>query len=240
MYARPSDRVDDQRAALELLGEAPFVHLVSSGAAGLEVSSLPMIVDRAGGQLVGHLARANPHWKRLDGCPAVAIAVASDTYVSPSWYPSKPASGGRVVPTWNYEAVHVHGVANTHDDPAWITDVVDRLTERHEARRTDGGERWAIGDAPADFLAQQVRAIIGVSVSIEQIDAKRKLSGNRSAEDRAGVVRGLSATAGAPQRMIDAMAAALDQADVGADDRADVGADDGADDAAEPAADDGA
>lgn len=215
MYARPSDRVDDDRAALDLLGHAPFGHLVSSGSSGFEVSSLPMIVDEAGRQLVGHLARANSHWKRLDGQSVVLIAVASDCYVSPSWYPSKAATGGRVVPTWNYEAVHVHGVARTHDDPAWIADVVDRLTERHEAQRTDGGERWAMSDAPGDFLAQQVRAIVGVSVSIERVDAKRKLSANRSTDDRAGVVDGLSATSGASPRMIDAMTdtmtAALDR-----------------------------
>ncbi|MEM9513265.1 MAG: FMN-binding negative transcriptional regulator [Actinomycetota bacterium] len=211
MYARQSDRVEDDRAALDVLDHAALAHLVSNSSSGFEVSSLPIIVDRAAGQLVGHLARANAHWKRLDGQPVVLIAVASNSYVSPSWYASKAATGGRVVPTWNYEAVHVHGVARTHDDPAWISDVVDRLTEHHEAQRTDGGERWATSDAPAAFLARQVRAIIGVSVAIERIDAKRKLSANRSADDRAGVVRGLSATSGAPQRMIDAMTAALDR-----------------------------
>lgn len=209
MYARPTDRVESRATALEILESASFVHLVSSGPTGFEATSLPMLVDRASDRLIGHLARANGHWRVLDGQPVVVIGVASEHYVSPSWYPSKEASGGRVVPTWNYESVHVHGVARIHDDRAWLAAVVDRLTETHESQRTDGSDRWSVRDAPAEFVEHQLGAIVGLSVSIERIEAKQKLSANRTAADRAGVVDGLSATLGAPARMIEAMSLAL-------------------------------
>jgi transcriptional regulator len=210
MYARPTDRVENRTTALEILQAASFVHLVSNGASGFEATSLPMIVDLESDRLIGHLARANHHWRALDEQPVVVIAVASQSYVSPSWYPSKHTDGGRVVPTWNYEAVHVHGVARLHHDPEWLTAVVDRLTEMHESRRTDGSGRWAVSDAPAAFIARQLEAIVGLSVSIDRVDAKQKLSANRSEADRAGVVEGLSATLGSPTRMIETMARALD------------------------------
>ena len=210
MYARPTDRVESRAAALEMLGAAPFVHLVSMGESGFQATSLPMLVDRASGRLFGHLARANAHWRALDAQPVVVIAVASQSYVSPSWYPSKATNGGRVVPTWNYEAVHVHGVARVHLDRVWLRAVVDRLTDLHESRRTDATDRWATSDAPAEFIDQQLGAIVGLSVSIDRIDAKQKLSANRSRADRAGVVQGLSRTSGAPTRMIETMSQSIE------------------------------
>jgi transcriptional regulator len=212
MYARPTDRVDSRTIALEILEAASFVHLVSMGATGFEVTSLPMIVHRDSGRLAGHLARANAHWRTLDGSPVVVIAVASESYVSPGWYPSKQTSGGRVVPTWNYESVHVHGIAQLHHDAKWLADMVGELTDLHESRRTDGSDRWAVSDAPADFIDQQLRAIVGLSVSIERIEAKQKLSANRSDADRAGVVEGLCDTLGAPRRMIETMSRSLETA----------------------------
>lgn len=202
MYARPSDRVDDAGDALQLLEAAPFVHLVSMSSAGFEATSIPMLLDRDAGRLLGHVARANVHWTSLDDQPVLVIALPSEGYVSPDWYPSKQETGGRVVPTWNYEAVHVRGTARVHHDPTWLEGLVERLTDTHESRRTDGGQRWGIGDAPADFLEQQLRAIVGVSVSIDSIDAKRKLGANRSVADRAGVVAGLSRTIDASPRLV--------------------------------------
>jgi len=210
VYARQTDRVDDRSAALEILAAATFVHLVSTGPAGFEATSLPMLTDETSGCLIGHVARANPHWRALDGRDALVIAVASESYVSPSWYPSKQANGGRVVPTWNYEAVHVHGVARVYDDVEWLAALVRRLTDEHESRRTDPGEPWAVSDAPESFIDQQLKAIVGISVSIDRIEAKQKLSANRDEADRAGVVRGLSATDGAPARMTRLMAEELE------------------------------
>jgi transcriptional regulator len=209
MYTRPTDRVEKQATALEILAAASFVHLVSTGPSGFQATSLPMIVDHEHNSLIGHLARANTHWKALDEQPVLVIAIASDGYVSPSWYPSKQENGGRVVPTWNYEAVHVHGVAQLHHDPDWLRAFVERLTDEHETRRTDDGDRWAVADAPEDFLDQQLKGIVGLSVSLDRIEAKQKLSGNRDEADRAGVVAGLTGTLGAPARMIDAMTSAL-------------------------------
>ncbi|MEM1335870.1 MAG: FMN-binding negative transcriptional regulator, partial [Actinomycetota bacterium] len=186
------------------------VHLVSSGSNGFQVTSLPMVVDRESGRLAGHLARANTHWRQLDGKTVVAIAVASEAYVSPSWYRTKSESGGRVVPTWNYEAVHVHGVAQLHQDTEWLSDLVRRTTDVHESRRSDGSDRWRVDDAPDDFIDRQLAAIVGVSVSLDRIDAKQKMSANRSVADRAGVIAGLSATEGSSPRMIDVMSNALD------------------------------
>lgn len=138
------------------------------------------------------------------------IAMASESYVSPSWYRSKHESGGRVVPTWNYEAVHVHGVAQLHQDTEWLSDLVRRMTDVHESRRSDGSDRWEVDDAPDDFIDRHLAAIVGVSVSLDRIDAKQKMSANRSVADRAEVIAGLSATEGSSLRLIDIMSGALD------------------------------
>jgi len=208
MYARPTDRVDDEAEAIQFLETAAFMHLISASEDGLSASSVPMIVDQRTGRLIGHVARANEHWRHLDGRRALVIAAPSDGYVSPSWYPSKHENDGRVVPTWNYESVHVHGIARVHHDAEWLLDVVNRLTETHEARRTDGADRWSISDAPADFIDQQLRAIVGVSVTMERVDAKRKLTGNRSTADRAGVRDGLARTRDVSARLVRSMTAA--------------------------------
>lgn len=210
MYARPTDRVESPTLALEILEAASFVHLVSMGSDGFVVTSLPMMVDRDTGLLKGHLARANPHWKTLDNTSVVVIAVASQNYVSPGWYPSKQTSEGRVVPTWNYESVHVHGVARLHHDADWLATMVNQLTDLHESKRTDGSERWAVSDAPTDFIEQQLNAIVGVSVSIDRIEAKQKLSANRPQSDRSGVIKGLSQTLPTPTRMVEMMFRSLE------------------------------
>ena len=147
------------------------------------------------GVLIGHVARANPHWKRIvDGSPALAVVTGPDAYVSPSLYATK-AEHGRVVPTWNYSAVHVRGVVRVHDDPEWVRGVVTALTERFEGTRETP---WAVTDAPERYVAGQLRAIVGVSITVESVEGKAKLSQNRSAEDVAGVIAGLTGTSGEP------------------------------------------
>lgn len=100
-------------------------------------------------------------------------------------------------------------VARLHHSPEWLSAIVERLTEMHESRRTDGAARWAVSDAPADFIEKQLKAIVGLSVSIDRIEAKQKLSANRPESDRVGVVEGLSETEGAPSRMIEMMSRSL-------------------------------
>ena len=120
---------------------------------------------------------------------ALAIVTDAEAYVSPAWYASK-AEHGRVVPTWNYSAVHFTGRVRRHEDPEWLRRAVTLLTEQHES---DRAESWAVTDAPATYIDKQLRAIVGLEVTIERVEAKAKLSQNRSEEDRAGVVAGLRA-----------------------------------------------
>jgi transcriptional regulator len=140
------------------------------------------------GALLGHVARPNDQWRAEPVGEALVIVRGPDAYVSPAWYAAK-AEHGRVVPTWNYVTAHVYGELVVHDDPAWVEDVVRRLTAKHEAGRADP---WSVDDAPPAFVAGQLRAIVGVELRITRIEGKAKLSQNRSAADRAGVVAGLT------------------------------------------------
>jgi transcriptional regulator len=140
------------------------------------------------GRLLGHIAIANDQWKTAQpGAQALAIVRGPQAYISPSWYESK-ARHGRVVPTWNYEAVHLTGTIAFHPDPEWLRAFVTRLTTLHEGGRE---HPWAVTDAPPEYIDGQLRAIVGVELTITAIEAKQKLSQNRSDLDRAGVVTGL-------------------------------------------------
>lgn len=199
MYNPPVNRVDDRDAVFDLVERTGFGHLISFGMHGYAASGLPWLLDRSAGpfgSLRGHFARANGQWKRIDASDVMVLFPLADGYVSPSWYPSK-AEHGKVVPTWNYEVVHVHGVARIHDDAAWVRQLVTGLTDHNESRRTidESAPPWAVTDAPSDFIDQQLRTIVGVEIEITLIEAKRKLSQNRSGEDQTGVIEGLSRSA---------------------------------------------
>jgi transcriptional regulator len=160
---------------------------------GLDAEHLPLLLEPTPaplGRLVGHVARGNPLWSRLGaGAPALAVAVGPDAYVTPSWYPSKRETG-RVVPTWNYVAVHAHGTLRAFDDRERLRGVVGRLTERHERGRP---APWTVADAPADYLEDMLAGIVGVELTIERLEGKWKTSQNRTAPDRRGVAEGLDA-----------------------------------------------
>jgi transcriptional regulator len=134
------------------------------------------------------VALANPQW-RSAGPDTIALAIVHgpQAYVSPSWYPST-ARHGKMVPTWNYVSVHFTGPLTIHRDAGWLRDVVTRLTERHEAGRP---HPWQVTDAPPDFIDSQLKAIVGVELTIVTVEAKEKLSQNRNPEDRAGALAGL-------------------------------------------------
>ena len=140
------------------------------------------------GRLLGHLALANPQWQSV-GPDTVALAIVHgpQAYVSPSWYPST-ARHGKMVPTWNYVSVHFTGPLTVHRDAEWKRDIVTRLTARHEAGRPSP---WHVTDAPAEFIDSQLKAIVGVELTIVSVEAKEKLSQNRNPEDRAGALEGL-------------------------------------------------
>lgn len=164
--------------------------LVTVGDDGFTVSMIPFLYDPSLGQrgsLLGHLARPNGQWRGADGHEALVLVHGPDGYVSPAWYAAK-REHGRVVPTWNYVLVAVHGTLRVHDDPEWTRDVVERLTRAHEDGRA---EPWAVSDAPAPYIEGQLRAIVGIEIEIDRVEAKWKLSQNRSAADVAGVIAGL-------------------------------------------------
>jgi transcriptional regulator len=181
-FAAPDD------ALAQLLAAPGAVDLVSSTPAGLTATTLPMLHDPQAHALTGHLARTNTQWRDTVG-DVLVIVRGPDAYVSPSWYASK-SEHGRVVPTWDYVLAHVHGELVLHEDADWLAAHVTRLTEAHETGRA---EPWAVTDAPARFVAGQLRAIVGVEVRITRVEAKWKLSQNRPAADVDGVVAGLTA-----------------------------------------------
>lgn len=197
MYQPPAFRESDPDAMRALVAEFPLATLVTTDADGALVADhIPMLLDRSRGEhgtLVGHVARANPVW-RTPGA-ALAVFTGPDAYVSPSWYPAKQIDG-QVVPTWNYAVVHAHGTLRAVDDPGTLLGIVGALTRRHEAERTQrsGGAPWAVDDAPDEYVQRLLRAIVGIELPIERIDAKSKFSQNRSDKDRAGVIAGLTAS----------------------------------------------
>ncbi|MEN5259067.1 FMN-binding negative transcriptional regulator [Pseudomonas protegens] len=192
----PRAFVDEDLARLQqLILGSRLATLVTWGALGLQASHLPLLLEPgqgANGTLYGHLAKANPQCAELAaGAEALVIFTGEDAYVSPSFYPSK-AEHGKVVPTWNYVAVHAYGQPEVFSDPERLLKVVGGLTERHEAGRP---QPWKVADAPADYLDSMLRAIVGFALPIQRLEGKRKLSQNRNVEDIAGVREGLAASA---------------------------------------------
>lgn len=186
---------DDVRPFVAAVATAQLVTVGNDGAP--DATFLPVLWE--GDRLVGHLARANAHWRRMvEDSPALAVVTGPDTYVSPSWYPTK-AEHGRVVPTWNYSVVHLRGRLRVHDDPDWVRGLVTRLTDRHEQSRA---EPWQVSDAPEDYVTRNLRPIVGVEIVVERVEAKAKLSQNRSEEDRAGVAAGLAADGRDPDGLV--------------------------------------
>ena len=166
--------------------------LVTSGPDGPLVSHIPMMLDRNDGplgRLVGHVARANLHWKDGAGLPSVAIFFGPNGYVSPNWYPTKRETQ-KVVPTWDYIAVHARGTLEAFEEPERLLALVTALTNVHESR---SAQPWHVDDAPEPFVASQLRAIVGLELPIEKLVGKWKLSQNRSEEDIDGVIAGLRA-----------------------------------------------
>lgn len=191
-YYRPTD--DDVRELLTRFGAA---ELITATPNGLRATMLPMVFDAAvgdgagadAGVLRGHFARKNDHWQLPVIGEALAIINGPDAYISPSWYATK-REHGRVVPTWNYVTAHVYGELTMHDDPAWVEANVRELTEKYESGREPG---WDVDDAPYEYISGQLRAIVGVDLRVTRIDAKFKLSQNRSQDDIDGAIEGLRA-----------------------------------------------
>lgn len=193
MYT-PAHFAEERPEALhQLICDYPLGLLCRQGPQGLDADHLPFLLDAERGPqgtLVAHVARANTLWREVPAGGAVDALVVfrgQHGYISPNWYPSKHETH-RAVPTWNYEAVHVHGRLTVHDDERHVRGVVARLTRRHEATEP---RPWKMGDAPADYLNEMLRAIVGIELAITRIEGKRKLSQNRTAPDRDGAVAAL-------------------------------------------------
>ena len=187
-----------QETRIEVLQEClrshPFAALVTLTANGLEANHIPFELDPEPspyGTLRGHIARANPLWREaLPDTEALAIFQGPNTYITPSWYPSKQQTG-QVVPTWNYIVVHAYGHLRIIDDPIWLKNLVEKLTDRNETGRA---EPWQVEDAPDEFIGKMLGAIVGLELPITRLSGKWKLSQNRPEADRQGVIAGLAET----------------------------------------------
>jgi transcriptional regulator len=197
MYIPPYNAMGDAelRPLVDAVGSA---ELVTVGTDGFPLATrLPVLWDDDRDRLVLHMAVANPHWRTItDGAPALAVVTGPEAYISPAWYAGK-ARHGRVVPTWNYSAVHVTGLATVHRNPDWLLAAVRELTDLHEQRRQ---APWAVSDAPPTYLTQQLRGIVGIELAIRTVEGKAKRSQNRSDEDRSGVIEGLRQHGAARER----------------------------------------
>jgi len=175
-----------------LIRAHPLGTLVVLASNGLDANHIPFEVDpepAPWGTLRGHVARANPVWRDFSPeVDALAIFQGAHAYVSPAWYATKKEHG-KVVPTWNYAVVHAYGPLRVIDDRAWLRQFVERLTQRHEAPRTDP---WKVTDAPSDFVDTMVAAIVGIEIPIARMTGKWKVSQNRPEKDRIGVAAGLT------------------------------------------------
>lgn len=194
MYNPTAFRQDDLTELHRQILDCRLATVVSQGANGLQASHLPLLLEPGEGQygtLYGHFARANPQWRDLaEGAEALVIFQGPEAYISPSWYPAK-AEHAKVVPTWNYIAVHAQGRAEVFEDGERLLQLVSRLSDRHEAGRA---QPWAVSEAPRDYLDAMLRAIVGFALPIERLEGKWKLGQNRSAADQAGVREGLAAS----------------------------------------------
>jgi transcriptional regulator len=193
----------------QALADLRAADLVTWSPDGLVATFLPLLYDADRHALLGHVARNNPHWRVAAGATeSLVIAHDADHYISPAWYATKQEHG-RVVPTWNYTTLHVYGPLTVHDDVTWLRTLVTRLTDRHEDGRA---EAWHVTDAPERYVDGQLRAIVGMEMTISRVEAKAKLSQNRSALDRAGVVRGLAGEPGDAARVLAAQMEAAQMA----------------------------
>lgn len=201
MYTPAAFAVHDRLAIAQMLRSAGFGHLVTHSSSttngpSLEATALPFLIDDDLTVVRAHVARANDHWRSADGASALLIVPGNDAYISPNWYPSK-AEHHRVVPTWNYEVVHLHGTVCVHDDDTWKLQLVSDLTDHNESQveGDDGAAPWRVTDAPAEFIDRQLRAIVGVELIVTEIEAKQKLSQNKAEGDRRGAADMLGSSA---------------------------------------------
>lgn len=202
LYNPPAFRETDLPALQAQIAASGLTTLVSVGAQGPIVSNLPIVFDASTGPygvIAGHLARGNPQWRESNlSIPAIAVFMGADAYVSPGWYPSKQEHG-KVVPTWNYSMIVARGRLEIFEDAETLRAQVETLTKRFEARFE---KPWAVSDAPEDYVARQIKGIVGIRLHIESLEGKAKLNQNKTAADQEGVAAGLSPSPRAADREV--------------------------------------
>jgi transcriptional regulator len=197
MYVPAAFVPADQAALRELMADYGFATLVSAGAGGLVATHVPVMYEprpEPNGRLIGHLARANPHAKALDGAEVLAIFVGPHGYISPSWYQAHPA-----VPTWNYAAVHVYGRARLVTEEARLREIVTQLVGKYENGRP---APWSMSGLPERYMQGMLGGIMGIEIDVSRIEGKHKLSQNRDAEDRRRVIATLGASQDPQDRLL--------------------------------------
>ncbi|MBV1701611.1 MAG: FMN-binding negative transcriptional regulator [Hyphomicrobiales bacterium] len=217
MYVPLHFREDRPDVLAQAIRDIQLAVLVTASAEGLQATHLPvhLALDRDGGFLLkGHVARANPHWQMAGSGESLFIFQGPQTYISPSYYPSKQ-DDGKVVPTWNYIAVHVHGVLEVMQEEAELMAFLHELTNANEGRRADP---WAIDDAPPDYIAQRAKGIVGIKMKAARIEASWKMTQNRMQPDRLGTIAGLEQTASS-QNGAQAVASVMRQLEAIRDDK---------------------
>ena len=188
MYQPQHFREDDPGVQHALIRAHPLGLLVTVGSSGLEANHIPFVLDPSAAVLQGHLARPNPQWQGCDPVTeALVVFQGPEAYITPSWYAVK-AETGKVVPTWNYAVVQVHGRLRVIEDRDWLRAQIEALTRSQEDRREHG---WQVTDAPASYVEAQIKGIVGIEIAIARIEGKWKVSQNRPERDRTGVVAGL-------------------------------------------------
>jgi transcriptional regulator len=193
MYTPKAFEVIDLPMLQAAMKQSELATLITTTTHGLVATHLPLLLDETRGEygtLTGHVSRANAQWRESDpAAEALIIFLGLDTYVSPNWYPAKQETG-RVVPTWNYAAIHAYGRVTFFEDTERLRTVVTELTKKHEAAFP---APWQVTDAPATYIDSQLKAIVGFECQIRRLEGKQKFNQNRSVEDRRGVIEGLRA-----------------------------------------------
>jgi transcriptional regulator len=199
MYTPPAFRDDDRDSIRATIRAARLANFITATQDGVLATPLPLYLDENEGEhgvLYGHLAKANPQCRTPVIGDGLVIFMGPDAYIRPSWYATKQENG-KVVPTWNYVAVHAYGPVEFFDDPTRLLEAVTRLTNIHEGERA---APWAVSDAPPDFIQAQLRGIVGVRMPITRLEGKCKMSQNRSPVDRTNVAAGLAESARPSER----------------------------------------
>lgn len=201
MYIPKNFSQHDPNELHSVIRSFPLATLVAVTDAGLEANHIPFVLDERRDKpvLQGHLFSGNPVWKSLQDRPQVLLVFnGPETYISPNYYPTKK-DNGKVVPTWNYVAVHVSGTATCIHDDDWKLDMLHKLTSQQESAQPSP---WKVSDAPQTYTEKLLAAIVGIEIAIESIEGKWKVSQNQPAVNQQGVVEGLSGEAGSDAKQM--------------------------------------